>query len=77
MPAALLDLGGMSSSNPAVFRFERACLLIKEERPSLAQVALACGDFDKAHMTREWIHSPTVRRLRGLPASCHFYKTTN
>ncbi|MGH9722448.1 MAG: helix-turn-helix domain-containing protein [Bryobacteraceae bacterium] len=37
-----------------VFRFERACQLIKDERPGLAHVAAACGYFDQAHMTREW-----------------------
>jgi AraC-like DNA-binding protein len=37
-----------------IFRFERACRMIKDERPSLAQAAFACGFHDQAHMTREW-----------------------
>ncbi len=37
-----------------VFRFERACRLIAEKRPSLAYVAMACGYYDQAHLTREW-----------------------
>jgi AraC-like DNA-binding protein len=37
-----------------IFRFERACRLIKEQRPRLAEVALACGFHDQAHLTREW-----------------------
>jgi AraC-like DNA-binding protein len=37
-----------------VFRFERACRLIAEKRPSLADVALTCGYYDQAHFTREW-----------------------
>jgi AraC-like DNA-binding protein len=37
-----------------IFRFERACRMIKTARPRLADVAAACGFFDQAHMTREW-----------------------
>jgi AraC-like DNA-binding protein len=37
-----------------IFRFEHACRLIKDERPSLAEAAFACGYHDQAHMTREW-----------------------
>ncbi len=37
-----------------VFRFERACRLIGDKRPSLAHVAIACGYYDQAHLTREW-----------------------
>jgi len=37
-----------------IFRFEHACRLIVDERPGLAQVAVACGFHDQAHMTREW-----------------------
>jgi hypothetical protein len=56
----------MSSANSAVclpalalrpfivFRFERACGLIKHHRPSLAHVASACGYYDQVQMTREW-----------------------
>ena len=37
-----------------VLRFERACRLIADRRASLAHVALACGYYDQAHLTREW-----------------------
>ncbi len=37
-----------------VFRFERACRLIADNRPSLARVAIECGYHDQAHLTREW-----------------------
>jgi AraC-like DNA-binding protein len=37
-----------------IFRFERACRLIKDTRPRLADVAVACGYYDQAHMTRDW-----------------------
>jgi AraC-like DNA-binding protein len=37
-----------------LFRFERACHLIGEKRLGLAQVALSCGYYDQAHLTREW-----------------------
>lgn len=47
-------LGVTPKSAARVFRFKRACRLIKDERPSLAYVAAACGYFDQAHMTREW-----------------------
>jgi AraC-like DNA-binding protein len=47
-------IGVTPKSAARVFRFERACRLIKVERPSLAHVAASCGYFDQAHMTREW-----------------------
>jgi len=37
-----------------VFRFERACRLIADTRASLAHVAVACGYYDQAHLTRDW-----------------------
>jgi transcriptional regulator GlxA family with amidase domain len=37
-----------------IFRFERACWLIKDARPRLADVAVACGYHDQAHLTRDW-----------------------
>jgi AraC-like DNA-binding protein len=47
-------IGVTPKSAARVFRFERACRLIMDERPSLAYVAASCGYFDQAHMTREW-----------------------
>ena len=37
-----------------VLRFERACRLIADKRASLTHVALGCGYYDQAHLTREW-----------------------
>ena len=37
-----------------IFRFEKACRLIRDERPKLADLAAACGYYDQAHLTREW-----------------------
>jgi AraC-like DNA-binding protein len=38
-----------------VFRFERSKrLLQRPDRPSLADVAAACGYYDQAHLAREW-----------------------
>jgi AraC-like DNA-binding protein len=54
-----------------IFRFERACRLIADTRASLAQVALACGYYDQAHLTREWQAlagcSPRAWMVRELP----------
>jgi transcriptional regulator GlxA family with amidase domain len=54
-----------------VFRFERACRLIADNRPSLAHVAIECGYHDQAHLTREWNAlagcSPKVWIARELP----------
>jgi AraC-like DNA-binding protein len=48
------ELGVTPKTAARIFRFERACWLIKSERPSLAQAAFACGYHDQAHMTLEW-----------------------
>jgi AraC-like DNA-binding protein len=48
------ELGITPKTAARIFRFERACRVIKDERPSLAQAACACGYHDQAHMTREW-----------------------
>ncbi len=37
-----------------LFRFEHACRLIADSRLGLAHVALSCGYYDQAHLTREW-----------------------
>src|SRR5262245_56424866 len=47
-------IGVTPKSAARVFRFERACRLIKDERRGLAYVAASCGYVDQAHMTREW-----------------------
>jgi PhnB protein len=44
-------IGVTPKSAARLFRFERACRLIKDERPSLARVAASCGYFDLAHMS--------------------------
>lgn len=49
------DLIGVAPKSAArVFRFKRACRMIADQRPSLAHVAIACGYYDQAHLTREW-----------------------
>jgi AraC-like DNA-binding protein len=48
------ELGVAPKTAARIFRFERACRIIKDERPSLAEAAFACGYHDQAHMTREW-----------------------
>jgi hypothetical protein len=54
-----------------VFRFERACRLIADKRASLAHVAITCGYYDQAHLTREWYTlagcSPKAWLSRELP----------
>ena len=49
-----VELGVPPKTAARIFRFERACWLIKDARPRLADVAVACGYHDQAHMTREW-----------------------
>ncbi len=48
------ELGVAPKTAARIFRFERACRLIKQVRPALADVAVACGYHDQAHMSREW-----------------------
>jgi AraC-like DNA-binding protein len=48
------ELGITPKTAARIFRFERACGLISNLRPPLADVAVACGYADQAHMTREW-----------------------
>jgi AraC-like DNA-binding protein len=48
------ELGVTPKTAARIFRFKRACWLIKAERPSLAEAAFACGYHDQAHMTLEW-----------------------
>jgi AraC-like DNA-binding protein len=56
-----------------VLRFERARRLLREPgHPSLADVAVACGYYDQAHMNREWRElagcSPTRWLVEELPS---------
>ncbi len=48
------ELGLAPKTAARIFRFERACRMIMDERPGLAEAAAACGYHDQAHMTREW-----------------------
>jgi AraC-like DNA-binding protein len=48
------EFGVAPKTAARIFRFERACRLMVDERLSLADVAFACGFHDQAHMTREW-----------------------
>jgi AraC-like DNA-binding protein len=49
-----LEFGVTPGTARRIFRFERACRVIKTARPRLAEVAAACGYHDQAHMTHEW-----------------------
>ncbi len=64
-------MGVAPKSVARVFRFERACRLIKDQRLPLAQVAAVCGYFDQSHLTREWHllvgSSPQAWIARELP----------
>jgi AraC-like DNA-binding protein len=48
------DLGVPPKTAARIFRFERACRLIRDSRLRLADVAASCGYHDQAHMSREW-----------------------
>jgi AraC-like DNA-binding protein len=49
------ELGVGPKTAARIFRFERACRLIKDAQLRLVDVAAACGYHDQPHMTREWI----------------------
>ena len=49
-----LEFGVTPGTARRIFRFEQACRLIKRARPRLADVAVACGYHDQAHMIHEW-----------------------
>jgi AraC-like DNA-binding protein len=66
------DTIGVSPKTAArVFRFERACRLMADKRLGLAHVAIECGYYDQAHLTREWYAlagcSPKAWIIRELP----------
>jgi AraC-like DNA-binding protein len=65
------EIGVTPKTAARIVRFERACQLIKAVRPPLAEVAVACGYHDQAHMTREWNAlagcSPALWIARELP----------
>jgi AraC-like DNA-binding protein len=48
------EIGLTPKTAARIFRFERACWLMKAQRPGLAEAASACGYHDQAHMTLEW-----------------------
>jgi len=48
------ELGISPKTAARIFRFERACHIIKDERANLAETAFASGYHDQAHMTRDW-----------------------
>jgi len=48
------DLGVGPKTAARIFRFERACRLIKHVRAPLADIAVACGYHDQAHLSRDW-----------------------
>ena len=64
-------IGVTPKSVARVLRFERACRLISDNRLGLAQVAIVCGYYDQAHLTREWYAfascSPKAWITRELP----------
>ena len=48
------EIGIAPKTAARIFRFEHSHGLMKNNPPSLAQVAFDCGYHDQAHMTREW-----------------------
>ncbi len=49
------ELGLAPKAAAMVLRFERARRLLERPgRPGLAEVAVACGYYDQAHLTRDW-----------------------
>ncbi|MDQ6697040.1 MAG: helix-turn-helix domain-containing protein [Actinomycetota bacterium] len=49
------ELGLTPKVAARVLRFEHACDVLKGgRRPALADLAVTCGYFDQAHMTRDW-----------------------
>jgi AraC-like DNA-binding protein len=64
-------IGVAPKSASRVFRFERACRLLISRHLGLAEVAVACGYYDQAHLTREWYSlagcSPKAWISRDLP----------
>jgi AraC-like DNA-binding protein len=49
------ELGVTPKTAARIFRFERACWLIKEAQLPLSVVAATCGYSDQPHMNRDWI----------------------
>jgi AraC-like DNA-binding protein len=64
-------IGVAPKSASRVFRFERACRILASRHLGLAEVAIACGYYDQAHLTREWYAlagcSPKAWIARDLP----------
>jgi AraC-like DNA-binding protein len=48
------ELGITPKTAARIFRFERACRLMKEAQAPLSAIAASCGYSDQAHMTRDW-----------------------
>lgn len=68
-----VELGLSPKVASRVLRFDRARRLLESpSRPSLADVAVACGYFDRAHLNRDWRQmagcSPTVWMAEELPS---------
>jgi AraC-like DNA-binding protein len=67
------ELGLAPKTAGRVLRFERAKQLYERaDRPPLADIAVACGYYDQAHLTNEWRElvgaSPTAWRDSELPS---------
>jgi AraC-like DNA-binding protein len=68
------ELGISPKVAARVLRFERSCrLLRRRQRPRLAEVALASGYYDQAHLNREWRElagrSPAAWLAEELPSA--------
>jgi AraC-like DNA-binding protein len=66
------ELGLAPKAAARVLRFERSRrLIVRPERPTLADVAAVAGYYDQAHMSREWTDiagcSPSVWMAEELP----------
>jgi AraC-like DNA-binding protein len=67
------EIGLSPKAAARVLRFDRARRLLgRADRPSLVDVAITCGYFDQAHLTRDWREfagcSPTVWMAEEFPS---------
>src|SRR5262245_13026751 len=75
-PASMRVIGIGPKTAARIFRFERACRLIRDARLRLADVAAVRGYHDQPHMTREWIALAGCTPRTWIATELLSYKTT-